>query len=264
MKDILEQEIVRYIKEYGMKQGIRTEWGEPLAGFADARHPYILNLKNIIGPDHRLPEDVLPEAQTVIIYYVPFTKKLARINAGAGRHAAAEWAIAYEETNKMLVELSSYLIGFLKSHGYKAAVSEETKTFDREKLISNWSHRHFAYAAGMGTFGVNNMLITKKGCCGRYFSLVTDLKLEPGSPLKDELCIHKRTGKCLVCVKNCPVNALESAKYQRRTCYGLVSENAQIHVGYGSSYDGDNRGTEVCGKCVTASPCAFMTGGQPF
>lgn len=268
MKEKIRHEINEYVKEYSTRPKIKTSWGQPLVGFAQAKHPYIMDLKNLIDPNHQLPEELLPGASTVIVYYLPFTRELAKINARAGRHAAAEWAIAYEETNVLLAEIAHHLVDFLGKEGHKAAISEATKSFDRDKLISYWSHRHFAYAAGLGTFGVNNMLITEKGCCGRYFSLVTDLEIEPGEPLKEDLCIHKRTGRCLVCVRNCPVNALEDTLYQRRTCYGLVQENAAIHQGYGSSYTGgseedmgqerkEKKGTEVCGKCITASPCAF-------
>lgn len=37
----------------------------------------------------------------------------------------------------------------------------------------------------MGPFGVNNILITKVECCGRYSTIVTNLDVEPDSPLED-------------------------------------------------------------------------------
>ena len=48
-----------------------------------------------------------------------------------------------------------------------------------KNLISDWSHRHVAVIAGLGKFGLNNMLITDNGCCGRVGSFITDLKIEP-------------------------------------------------------------------------------------
>ncbi|WP_338094171.1 hypothetical protein [Methanorbis furvi] len=38
-----------------------------------------------------------------------------------------------------------------------------------------WSHRHFAVLAGLGTFGVNNMLITRMGCYGRVSSFAASI-----------------------------------------------------------------------------------------
>ncbi|HZK02497.1 MAG TPA: hypothetical protein VFC96_06530 [Anaerovoracaceae bacterium] len=271
IKEFIASEIRNFVRKYMERSDISTKWGIPLVGFANAKHPYIRDLKKIVGDAHEMPEDVLPDAKIVIAYYLPFTKELNRMNSEAGRHAASQWAIAYEETNAIFDCLSEHLIGFLKAKGYNAAVSKATKTFDRNLLKSNWSHRHFAYAAGLGTFGVNNMLISKVGCSGRYFTLVTNLEVSPDEPMKSEMCLHKRNGKCLVCVKKCPVGALGNGGrngydgYDRHLCYSMISENAKIHKGYGSSYSNEENidctlGTEVCGKCITSSPCATWKG----
>ena len=129
--------------------------------------------------------------------------------------------------------------------------------------MSDWSQRHIAYAAGLGTFGLNNMLITKKGCCGRYSTLITNLDIKPDRPLEQELCLYKRKLKCQICVNNCPIGALTAEGYDRQKCYYLCKKNAEVYTDFGSSYlteDGDKAnsdGSEVCGKCVTGSPCAF-------
>jgi len=263
LKESIRSEICSFVIKYGVQPSISTKWGTPLVGFADAAHPYILALKETIGPAHSLPEDVLEDASTVIAYYVPFTEELAEANASAGRLAAPEWALAYEETNAMFGYLNDHLITFLKNKGYRAAVSKETSTFDRGSLLSNWSHRHFAYAAGLGTFGLNNMLITPSGCCGRYFTLVTNLDLKPDSPESEELCLYKKNGSCRICMKNCPVGALSSTGYARHKCFSLLKENGAVNTELGSSYAG-SEGSEVCGKCITSSPCAFIGNRSEF
>ncbi len=263
IKKKISLQIADYVKKHMEKPGITTKWGKPLVGFADAADPYIRALKEVIGPLHSTPADVLDEASIVIAYYVPFTIELAESNAKFGRLASPEWALAYEQTNAMFGPLNTHLIDFLEGMGYKAAVSKEASKFPRETLISNWSHRHFAYAAGLGTFGLNNMLITKSGCCGRYFTIVTNLDVIPDSPLSEELCLYKKNGSCGVCVKNCPVEALSTSEYRRQTCYSLLRENAERYTEFGSSYQDEadenavSKGTQVCGKCITASPCAF-------
>ncbi len=291
LKVMITREICDFVENHMKKPGIATKWGKPLVGFADAADPYILKLKEIVGSSHAMPEDVLDDASIIVAYYLPFTKELAKSNVAAGRMASAEWALAYEETNSLLVLVSEHVIEYLGSLGYRAAVSERTGTFDRDKLMSDWSHRHFAYAAGLGTFGINNMLITKSGCCGRFFSLVTNIDVTPDTAMKEELCLYKKNGKCLVCVKNCPMGALGTGGYDRHKCYSLCVENSKIHTGFGNSYgnpaDGDSAikvgsspstadssaptactgssatGSEVCGKCITDSPCAFK-GYQPL
>lgn len=263
MKEAIRNEIIEFIKKYEEKPAINTKWGTPLVGFGDARHPAILSLKEVISPSHQMPTEVLPDASVVVTYYVPFTRELAKINAEYGRMAAPEWAESYEETNAMFKVLNQHLIGFLEGLGFRGAVSPEASTFDQEKLISNWSQRHFSYAAGLGTFGINNMLITKNGCCGRYSTVVTNLPVEPDQPIEEELCLYKKNGSCGICVQNCPTGALTFAGFNRHTCYELCQENAGIYRNFGSSYmdeggeAANSVGSDVCGKCVTGSPCAL-------
>jgi epoxyqueuosine reductase QueG len=263
IKNKISLQIADYVERHMEKPNISTKWGRPLVGFADAASPYILALQQIIGPLHKTPKDVLDDASIVIAYYVPFTTELAESNAKYGRLASPEWALAYEQTNAMFVHLNAHLIEFLESMGYKAAVAKDASKFPRDTLISNWSHRHFAYAAGLGTFGLNNMLITKSGCCGRYFTVVTNLDVIPDSPLTEELCLYKKDGSCKVCIDNCPVTALSTSEYDRWQCYSLLRENAEIYTEFSSSYQDDTeestaiKGSQVCGKCITASPCAF-------
>lgn len=263
MKEKVRSLIVNYVKEYEQRDDISTKWGTPLVGFADAKHPLIETYKEIIGPNHGTPDEVVEDASVVIAYYVPFTEELAKTNETGTVLASKEWAVAYEETNAMFKVLNAYIIEELDKMGYKAGISPKTSTFDTTKLKSDWSYRHFAYLAGLGTFGMNNMLITKHGCCGRYNNIVTNLDVEPDEPLKEEYCLYKKDGSCKVCMKHCPVGALNAEGYDRHLCYTVLMKNADVHKGYGSSYtdeSGENSnsmGSDVCGKCVTQSPCAF-------
>ena len=263
VKENVRLEICDFVRRYEEQESITTKWGHPLVGFANAKHPYILDLKNIISPNHDIPVNVLNDASIIIAYYIPFTKDLAKTNNAANRLASSEWALAYEETNTMFGNLNAYMVRYLNNLGYKAAVSKEATTFNTQKLISNWSQRHFAYAAGLGTFGINNMLITKNGCCGRFSTIVTNLDVVPDKPMEEELCLYKKNGSCGICIKNCPVGALSESGYDRQECYAMTKENAAIYTEFGSSYldeTGDkanSTGSEVCGKCVTSSPCAF-------
>ncbi len=262
MRERVKALICDYVKEYQERETISTKWGEPLVGFADAKHPLIKEYKNIIGPNHGTPEEVLENASIVIAYFVPFTEELAKTNVTGTDLASREWALAYEETNAMFKELNAYVISELEKMGYKAGISPKTASFSTTELKSDWSYRHFAYLAGLGTFGINNMLITKHGCCGRYNNIVTNLDVEPDTPLTEELCLYKKNGSCGVCVKNCPVGALTPKSYDRHVCYEQLMKNAAVHTGLGNSYTDENgeansAGSDVCGKCVTQSPCAF-------
>lgn len=264
MKEKIINMIRTFIKEYQKQDHISTKWGEALVGFADANHPYILSFKELITPTHKLPTDVLSDASIVIAYFIPFTKELAKTNGIPGDIASPEWALAYEETNAMFIKLNEYIISELQKMGYGAGVSPEASTFDQKILKSNWSHRHFAKIAGLGTFGINNMLITKLGCCGRYSTIVTNLDIAPDSLLKDEFCLYKKNGSCGICVKNCPSGALTLQGYDRHKCYVVLNKNAELYTDFGSSYTDESGeqpnsvGSDVCGKCVVNTPCTFF------
>jgi len=256
----MKEKIIEYINDYVRGYEAETRWGRPITGFADAHHPLIRELHKSVGPKHVMPDDVISGAKTVIAYYIPFTRELAAGNRG-GTAASRQWAVAYEETNALFSDLNAGLIRLLEEEGWRAAVTPEAVKFDRTELISNWSQRHFARAAGIGTFGINNMLITKTGCCGRCSTVVTDMDTEHDRPLTEELCLYKKNGSCGVCMKVCPAEALGPNGYDRHKCYSVCRKNAEIYRDLGSSYEDDAEngtvGSEVCGKCVVNGPCAF-------
>ncbi|MDO4175948.1 MAG: epoxyqueuosine reductase [Bacillota bacterium] len=268
-KELISDRIKDFVREYQKREYIQTSFGEPLVGIADAFEPEIQGLREVIGSSHVLPQDILPDAKAVIAYYVPFTEELALSNSAAGP-ASPEWARAYEELNYMFADLNSELLEYISSLGedFTAAISHAASEFDQTELVSNWSHRHMAYAAGLGTFGINNMLITECGCCGRFNSIVTNLGpelLPPDRPMETELCLYKLDGSCGVCMANCPGGAIHpeesdkfGAGFSRDKCYEVCLANAArypVPDELAPSYAAI--GSEVCGKCITGSPCAF-------
>jgi epoxyqueuosine reductase len=62
----------------------------------------------------------------------------------------------------------------------------------------SWSHKSAVYAAGLGTFGVNQMLITQAGCAGRIGSLLISDEIPPTPRPKEEFCRHKKGEKCFI------------------------------------------------------------------
>lgn len=264
LRETVTNIIKKYIMEYEKKPEITSKWGEPLVGFADANSSEIPKFREIAYAEHIMPDEVLENPTVIISYYVPFTEELAETNVGNGDIASTEWARTYEETNKMFGELNQYLTEEIKKMGYDAKYAKEANSFHPVKLMSKWSHRHFAWLAGLGTFGINNMLITEKGCCGRYSTLVTTLPIEPDRPVEEEYCLYKKKGICGVCVDNCPSGALTLDGYNRDTCRVVLLKNAAIHTGLGNSYVDENGnpnsiGSDVCGKCEVKLPCSFRS-----
>lgn len=219
----------------------------PLVGFADAGHPGLRRLRELVDPEHFMPGDFLERATVVVSYFLPFIKPVGDGNV-AGRMASNEWAQAYLVTNRLAARLNLHLVALLAESGYRAAAPDPARTglLGADRLWSRWSQRHLAYFAGLGTFGLNNMLIGAEGCCGRYFSIVADLPAKPDEPLAGEYCLYKRDGGCKACVSKCAAAALTVDGFDRERCYGQCLENEAVHPG-----------ADVCGKCVTGLPCSF-------
>ena len=264
MKDIkkkITDEIINFVKDADNGRDSLKIWKTPLVGFADVRHPYIRNLRKFAGGNHQMPEEVLKDGKIIIAYFIPFSEYVVTGNKSPGL-ASSQWAEAYEKTNAMFPKLNMHLIEFAERLGFEARQSSEASVFYRDEIMSHWSFRHFAYAAGLGTFGINNMLITEAGCAGRVNAIVTNMNIEPDSPQTEEACLYKRNGTCGLCIKACPSSALSAEGFDRKKCYDRCLENAEVHKGRGSSYGAEaaDIGSEVCGKCVAGMPCAF---GRP-
>ncbi len=247
LKDAIRGLAAQYVADYQKEKGLPNLWRTPVVGFADAYDPYIQNLKNLVTESHKLPQDFMEDPKIVISYFIPFTKELAGTNVGVEENkASGEWGNAYNVTNKMMGELAEYLAAEIVKMGYRAVAPEGVKMYF-DILKSNWSQRHIAYAAGVGTFGINNLLITKDGCCGRYYSLVADIPVEPEHALEEENCLYKSKGLCKKCVENCFSGALTVDGFDREKCFKVCEKNSE------------RVGAQVCGKCVTNIPCAFVT-----
>lgn len=262
IKTRIENEIKGFFEEYQKNLDVDIKlWGEPIVGYADVQGEYIRNLRKNVHPEHQMPEEVLEDAKCVLVYYVPFTEEVVSGNDVEGLSTPL-WAMTYEYANAMFGACNEHLIEVLKDEGYKAAIAPESLLFYREELKSHWSQRHFAYAAGLGTFGMNNMMLTEKGCSGRVTTLVTNLDVECGKPLEEEVCLYKRDGSCGICMDKCPDGALKPEGFDRKKCHEQCHRNAIEHTQFGSSYEtapGEEcaKGSEVCGKCLTGLPCSF-------
>ena len=209
MKKTVRVEIERFVREYRDSHGTVTPWEIPLVGFASASDPLFQKLKAAVSPTHAVPQDLLAGAATVVAFFLPFTRELTRTNE-QGREASEEWARAYLETNELIRSLSLHVKAFLETRDEKACLIPATHNFDPRKLMSDWSHRHVAFIAGLGRFGLNNMLITDRGCCGRIGSLVTTALIEPDPPFGGEACLYRHNGTCRRCVERCVNGALSS------------------------------------------------------
>lgn len=243
----MKQQIERLINRIIATQG-NPIYREPLIGYARADDPLFNDFRKVVGPNHFLPMDLLPDAQTVIAFFIPFQKQIIETNRRDGL-ASREWAEAYIATNKLISQICNELKSFFNLQGVLFESQLPTYAFDRELLISNWSHRHVAYACGLGSFGRNNLLITAKGSGGRFGSGVLNVALEPNPMAKPVHECLGTTKSCRYCETICPVNAFQPGHFDRNSCYRQCLLNDTMYP--------DLELCDVCGKCATG-PCSFI------
>ncbi|GLI36037.1 epoxyqueuosine reductase [Desulforhabdus amnigena] len=246
----LQKEIQSTIKCRLDQKGEKNYWREALVGIANADDPLFLKLREVVGPEHSIPQDLLPEARSVIVFFLPFQKTLGRENDQSTPFAARSWAESYVTTNRLIQDISMYLKSFLEKEGHETVITPATHNFDTEKLISGWSHKHIGYIAGLGTFGYHNLLITSSGCCGRLGSLVTSMSLPSTKRPDREWCLVKAGRNCFACVAKCKYDALHKTHYDRHACYEQCLRND-------AHYD-DLPLVDVCGKCACEVPCSYQ------
>lgn len=248
MKKRIVETITTTVDVASRQAEINAAWKTPIVGFADTRDPLFNQLKRAVRPSHSLPGSLLPGARTVVAYFLPFDAAIARSNH-RGSFSSHAWAVAYIETNRLIAEINERINSLLESDGFHGTRLPATHNFDEEQLMSDWSHKHVAYIAGIGSFGHHHMLITDQGCCGRLGSVVTDAIIAATPRSDQERCLFKYDGSCGKCQQRCPAEALGADPFHRHACYDRLLENARLHKRHGLA--------DVCGKCAAIVPCSF-------
>lgn len=221
----------------------------PLVGFAAADDKLFEEFcsPGIVGPGFMLPREWLPGARTVISFFLPFTKEVRDSNRLPGL-PSEEWVTARIDGEAFNNEVRAFLAGFLSDMGAGAAAPCIDPRFRVVKRVSNWSERHVAYAAGLGTFGLHRALITEKGSAGRIGSVITTLELEPTKrpyDRYDAYCLFLTEGKCGACIRRCPPQAISESGKDHAVCSDYIDR--EILTRWTPRYG--------CAKCNIRVPC---------
>jgi epoxyqueuosine reductase len=247
----IRNQIVSVIKNEVLESGHDELFREPLVGFASADDPLFSQLKEIVGPHHIHPRDLLPDAKTVVSFFIPFSKQVVSSNRKSAE-VAPEWAKSYLAANSLINQISETAIHVLSEQGVNGATIKATHTYNEKTLISTWSHRSAAFIAGLGRFGRNRILITPVGGAGRYGSVIISEEIAPDLRPEEEFCLNLKDGKCLYCIDNCPTKALTLEEIDRHRCHDRLLKTREEYSSMGVP------GCDVCGKCVVG-PCAILS-----
>ena len=188
------------------------------------------------APNGYQPTDVFPCCQSVISFAVRFP-------AGAllCKTNTVYTHIRNTITPKMDAIALNACIELEKAGHLAVPIPTNDSQWDENtgRFRSVISQKHAAQAAGLGTIGRHSLLITPEfGSMVWLGTILIAAALEP-DPLKASICDN-----CNLCVKICPINALDHVEMNQQACWNHAF--------------GDNPGTQSweisCHKCRDVCP----------
>jgi epoxyqueuosine reductase QueG len=196
-------------------------------------------VSKIISKEER-PASLMRNSRSVIVIGIPVQRTIL------ATAPSAYYSEHYKTVNSMLdhsaqriameLQIEGHAAMFVSRDGYQGIEGL------RRDASSFFSHRHSAYLAGMGSFGVSNMLLTEKnGPRIRFTSVITTAPLVCGEPSKKVLCT-----KCMICTTSCTEDAVASGTYPENIT------NKQKCVEYSDILK--KRGCSPCGRCIFVCP----------
>lgn len=244
----------------------------PVLGFARGDDPIFNEIKEQVGTESMTPYQALsnyintagilinlkPEEVSVVSWVLPINSLIRKKNRLETAGPAPEWSYARNYGEEFNSELKRQVVDWFKNKGFIAAAPTLLPEFeiirDKNKGIftSTWSERHTAYACGLGTFSLNDGLITSLGIAHRLGSVVVNAKLPQAvRPYKDykEYCLSRQG--CTSCIKRCPANAITPDGHDKELCYKMnyTGEEAIARIKQlGFKKTG-------CGLCQVGVPC---------
>lgn len=249
---------------------------EPLVGFAAGDDPLFDEYRRIIAPTHLTPHQALAQAYGIrpddllteisaISWILPVSAETRRANRRQTAVPALVWSQTRWHGEDFNNALRGYLIRLLTGLGYRATAPAIQPFFqvstDNQGPLSNWSERHIAYAAGLGTFSLSDGFITPRGIAHRCGSVITDLGLPPTPRTAADIhanCLYYADGSCQACVARCPVAAITPQRGHdkvkcRQYLYGDLEPLKEKY----------EVGVVGCGLCQTNVPCEAANPVKP-
>lgn len=254
--------------ENNLKDGTgEPAWAEPLVSFAKGDDPLWQQYKEVIDSQHWTPAEAFAQAYpqasgtgqdlTVVAWVLPQTMATRAANRRQDRFPAEQWARSRIYGEAFNNHLRRRLVETLQARGYAAVApmlvpAWSYVTSEKYTVVSTWSERHAAYAAGLGTFGLCDGLITPRGKAVRVGSVVVRLEVPPSPrPYTDHhaYCLFFANGACRACIDRCPVGAISGEGHDKVRCKAHLNETEQ-YVWTEFGFEGYG-----CGLCQTGVPC---------
>lgn len=190
-----DNELKQKIDEFCAKEGMDIHGYAPVTRWYD---------DDKVKPGFR-PDEVFESAKTVIVAGVSIPLPIVETTPSTLHKET------YDSANRVLDNFAFNLTRYLNRLG------SPTYFFPRDgygslrilydRPTTGFQHMASAVYAGLGTFGLNNCVLTPEfGPRVRFVSIMTSAEIEPSPMIEDDLCI-----KCRACELLCPVNAIHIA-----------------------------------------------------
>lgn len=292
----LEQSAVEFLNgpenDLGLPTGPEPAFGQALIGYAAGDDPIWQEFKTGVHPGHWTPAEAFREAfgrapaqVSVIAWVLPQAEATLADQKREKAFPAERWVYNRLMGHARACDgLARHLIQKLAERGVAAVAPESLPAWrwltegGQKGLATPWSQRHVAFAAGLGTFGLCDGLITAVGKAMRVGALVLESAL-PATPRpyreRHEYCLFYRSGACGKCISRCPAGAISkegghSKEVCREYLYGkvrpwLVENWPQMSGGPDEMVFSEKlRAPKMvaCGLCQAGVPCATGIPGR--
>lgn len=245
-------------------------WNSPIVGFAAGDDNYFKFLKEDIGSFYWSPSEafrlkyknipVKDEDLTVVSFGFSQTEATKKVQKQAKEMPSLRWFVSRGEWEVFIYDLCKNILNQLEMNGLRAVAIDLLPEWSRmisEKhgIASKWSHRHTAFIAGLGTFGLSDGLITKQGKAMRFCTIIIETKLPSDQrPYNryNEWCQFYFDGSCGACIARCPVNAITNKGHDKEKCsefLQLIKNEKGPDIVTKSHY------ISGCGLCQSKVPC---------
>ncbi len=188
---------------------IARDLGADLVGIASAK------MLNAFPPDPlfpQTPERISPHVKSVVVI-------VHRIPVGAFR---CKTSVPVQYIDMLVLrrmdKIAYRLVDVLEKQGYPSFVTaaQETDWSYKRASYGRLSTRHLGIEAGLGTFGLEVNLLTPEFGPRVYLTgVLTELELEPDTPITEQVCIGESCSRCLYA---CPSDAVRHFGIDKRAC----------------------------------------------
>ena len=236
-------------------------FGAPIVGYASAGDSLFTEMykkPEVIGSFYMTPQEWLPGAKTVISYFFPFSEEVRSRERAARKDGGfcEAWTKTLAVGDNIVKAMSSRVEEKLRALGVTAVAPSPDPRMSAHPepileggepsfhYVSTWSERHAAYAAGLGTFGIHKNLITEKGTCGKFGSIITTEALEQDR--RPYTGVYDYCTGCGACMRKCPVAAITKE-------FGRNSKKCSDRA----AFMNETHQPSGCGQCMIGVPCEF-------